>query len=158
MTKTWKDLQKEIEEFTQTYWLIEPPELTPIHQGKLENRAGTYGQYFSTVDNALGMVRDFQNFMYKLLISFMNPAFNLEQCKVIIRNCHSGYIDYLRYSNYLTWGRVDVEFQNLLDTFETKEDLIDFYKTYLMFVNNLSAWTYHYFPHEIGAFFMYDRK
>ncbi len=158
MAKTWKELQNEIEAWTQKYWLIEPPEMSEIHQGKLENRAGSYGQFFETVDNAVGMLRDFQNFGYKLLVSFMNPAFNLEQCKVVIRNTHPGYIDYLRYSNFLTWYKFDCELQELLDTFETKEDLIEFYKTYIMFVNNMSAWAYHYFPHELGALFMYERK
>ena len=95
--------------------------------------------------------------MYKILISFMDTAFTLDACKVLIRNVHPAYIDYLRYSNYLHWGKYDREFLEMLDTFETKEDLIEFYKSYLKFVNKMNAWSYHYFPHEIGAFFRYQR-
>mgnify|MGYP004640459481 CR=1 FL=1 len=157
MGKTWKELQKEIEDYIVEIWLEEPEELSKLHQGKLENCAGSYGQYFSTIDHACGMVRDFQNHMYKILISFMDTAFTLDACKVLIRNVHPAYIDYLRYSNYLHWGKYDREFLGMLDTFETKEDLIEFYKSYLKFVNKMNAWSYHYFPHEIGAFFRYQR-
>ena len=157
MGKNWKQLQQEIADYTEEIWLEEPEELTKLHQGKLENRAGSYGQYFSTIDHANGMARDFANHMYKILISFMDPAFTLEACKVLVSNVHPGYIDYMRYSNYLHWGQYDREFISLLDTFETKEDFIEFYKTYLKFVNKMTAWSYHFFPHEVGAFFRYER-
>ena len=157
MSKTWKELQKEIADYTQEIWLVEPKELADIHQGKLENRAGSYGQYFSTIDHANGMIRDFANNMYKILVSFMNPVFTLEACKVLVANVHPSYIDYMRYSNYLHWWQYDQEFIGMLDTFETKEDFIEFYKTYLMFVNKLTAWSYHSFPHQLGAFFRYEQ-
>ena len=54
MGKTWKELQKEIEDYIVEIWLEEPEELSKLHQGKLENCAGSYGQYFSTIDHACG--------------------------------------------------------------------------------------------------------
>ena len=62
MGKTWKELQKEIEDYIVEIWLEEPEELSKLHQGKLENCAGSYGQYFSTIDHACGMVRDLGQF------------------------------------------------------------------------------------------------
>lgn len=157
MANTWRELQQEIEDYIQEIWLECPEELRKLYKGQLENKAGSYGQYFATIDHATGMVRDFQNHMYKILISFMDPVFTLDACKVLVSNVHPAYIDYLRYSNYLHWGHFDQEFIRLLDTFESKEDFIDFYKTYLKFVNKMNAWSYHYFPHEIGSLFRYER-
>ena len=158
MTGNWKDLQARIEKETKDMWLVEPDELKKIRLGVLENKAGSYGQYFSTIDHANGMVRDFANIMYQILKSFMNPKFTLENAKILVSNVHPSYIDYLRYSNYLTWSAFDKEFQSLLDTFETKEDLIEFYKTYLKYINKLTAWAYHYFPWELGVLFPYRER
>lgn len=69
MGKTWKELQKEIEDYIVEIWLEEPEELSKLHQGKLENCAGSYGQYFSTIDHACGMVRDFKI----ICIRFLSP-------------------------------------------------------------------------------------
>ena len=119
-----------------------------------------FGVTYLFITHDLSVVKHLSNdimVMYKILISFMDTAFTLDACKVLIRNVHPAYIDYLRYSNYLHWGKYDREFLEMLDTFETKEDLIEFYKSYLKFVNKMNAWSYHYFPHEIGAFFRYQR-
>ena len=158
MAGCWKDLQEKIEKTTQDMWLEIPEELIKINLGALENKAGSYGQYFSTIDHANGMVRDFANTMYQILKSFMNPDFTFSNAKILICNVHPSYIDYLRYSNYLTWSAFDKEFISLLDDFSSKEDLIEFYKSYLKYVNKLTAWAYHYFPWELGVLFPYRER
>ena len=158
MAANWKDLKDRIEKATQDMWLEEPDELKKIHMGALENKAGSYNQYFSVIDHANGMVRDFANIMYQILKSFMNPEFTLSNAKILCKNVHPAYIDYLRYSNYLTWAAFDKEFIALLDEIDSKEDLIELYKSYLKYINKLTAWAYHYFPWELGILYPYRER
>jgi len=154
----WKILQEKIENATHEIWLEENDELKKTHLGLLPHKPGTYNQYFSTIDHANGMIRDFANIMYQILVSFRNPDFDLKAAKILCKNVHPGYIDYLRYSGYVTWGSFDKEFLSLLDEIDNKDDLIELYGTYLKYINKLTAWAYHYFPWELGVFFPYRER
>jgi hypothetical protein len=157
MAKNWQDLRDRMLAETERIWFEEPDELKELRLGVLKNKAGSYDQYFTTIDFANGMIRDFSMYtMYPILKLALNPNIPLEQMKDIVKAFHPPYTDYLRYSGYITLDAFDREFISLMDTFESKDDFIDCYKAFLRYANKVAAWSYHYFPWEIMA--LYPQK
>ena len=156
MAGTWKELKDKIALETERIWLTEPEDMKALRMGMLTNKAGTYDQWWTVIDFANGMIRDFSMYtMYPILKSALEECFTLEQLKVLAKNVHPPVTDYLRYSNYITLDEYDREFISVLDTFNTKEEFIEFYKVYLKYVNKLAAWSYHYMTWEVMALYPY---
>jgi len=149
----WRQLKDKIEKETERIWLKEPEDLKALRMGALKTRfAGD--QYWTVLDFANGMIRDLSMYtMFPILRSVSDPCFTLEQAKVLVKWVHPQITDYLRYSNFITLDEFDREFIRVLDTFETKEDFIEFYKVYVKYTNKLAAWTYHYMTWEVLALY-----
>ena len=153
---TWRELMDRIDRETERIWLTEPEELKALRLGLLKSKPGAYDQWWTALDFANGTIRDFSMYtMYPLLKSAMDGCMTLDQLKVLVKNMHPPVTDYLRYSNYLTLDAYDREFISLLDTFDTKEEFIEFYKTYVKYTNKLAAWSYHYMTWEVMALYPY---
>jgi len=159
MSKAWEDLRDRMLKETEKIWFEEPDELKELRLGVLKNKAGSYGQYFTTLDFANGMIRDFSMYtMYPILKLALNPRISLDQLKEIVMAFHPMYTDYLRYSGYITLDAFDREFIRIMDTFESKEEFVDCYKAFLKYANKLGAWSYHYYPWEIMVLFPQKSK
>ena len=149
----WRTLKDKIAKETERIWLQEPEDLKALRMGALPQRF-TGGQYWTVLDFANGMIRDLSMYtMFPILRSVADPCFTLEQAKVLVKWVHPQITDYLRYSNFLTLDEFDREFISILDTFETKEDFLEFYKVYVQYTNKLAAWTFHYMTWEVSALF-----
>lgn len=151
--KKWERLKKDIEAETKRILVKEPEELKTLRTGKLDNKAGSYGQYWTTLDFANGMIRDFSMYtMYPILKLSYEPDYNLEQLKKLIAVFHPPYTEYLGYSGYVTMKQFDRTFRECLNEndFQNKDEFISLYRSYLIYTNKLAAWSFHYFPWEIG--------
>lgn len=159
MSNTWKDLKVKIAKETERIWLTEPEDLKALRMGALANKAGSYNQWWTVIDFANGMIRDFSMYtMYPILKAVMDPIFTLDQAKLLVRTVHPPITDYLRYSNFITLDEFDREFISTLDTMETKEDFIEIYKEYVKYTNKLAAWSYHYMTWEVMALYPYRER
>src|ERR1700758_1681466 len=77
----------------------EPEEIHRFRSGTLENKAGSYGQYFGTWDIAHGMVRDYSMYtMYPMLQLAENSKLDHEQLRAVFEAFDPPYSNYLRYS------------------------------------------------------------
>ena len=92
MAKNWQDLRDRMLAETERIWFEEPDELKELRLGVLKNKAGSYDQYFTTIDFANGMIRDFSMYtMYPILKLALNPNIPLEQMKDIVKAFHPPY-------------------------------------------------------------------
>lgn len=151
--KKWEQIKKDIDTEVKHILAEEPEEQRIIRTGELENKAGSYGQYWTTLDFANGMIRDFSMYtMYPILKLAYEPIYTLDQLKKLIAVFHPPYTEYLGYSGYVTMLKFDRAFREALDTGDiaTKEEFISLYRSFLIYTNKMAAWSYHYFPWEIG--------
>jgi hypothetical protein len=151
--KKWELLKQDIENETKRILAEEPEELRVLRAGELDNKAGSYGQYWTTLDFANGMIRDYSMYtMYPILKLAYEPNNTLDHLKNLITVFHPPYTEYLGYSGYETMKKFDRTFRECLDTGDitTKDEFIRLYRSYLIYTNKLAAWSYHYFPWEIG--------
>lgn len=156
MAGTWKELKDKIVKETERIWLTAPEDLKALFMGALKNKAGSYDQWWTVIDFANGMIRDFSMYtMYPILKAVMDPIFTLDQAKLLVKYVHPPVTDYLRYSNFITLDKFDREFISVLDTIKTKEEFIELYTVYLKYVNKLAAWSYHYMTWEVSALYPY---
>jgi hypothetical protein len=157
MKKEIKELKEQIEMETKKIWAEEPDELKKLRMGYIENEAGSYGQYFTTWDFANGMIRDYSMYtLYPILKLAKLSQFELEQCKKMFEVFDPHYSEYLGYSGYRTLEKLCKRFKDLLDFMETKDEFIELFVSLLRYANKVSAWSYHYFPWEIGV--LYPQK
>ena len=90
----------------ETVLQSEPKEMTDLRTGNLGNQAGSYGQYFSTLDIAAGMLRDYAGYtLYPMVRMARSPDVQVEQIRRMIAEFDAPYTNYLRYSGLETLGR-----------------------------------------------------
>lgn len=156
--QTWQELKAEIDAETARIWKEEPLELRKLRLGIIDNEAGSYGQYFTTWDFANGMIRDYSMYtLYPMLKLASDPAFTLDHCRKMFRALDPQYTIYLGYSGYHTLDRFGRAFAGLLDRLETREEFVELLTSLLKYSNKLAQWSFHYFPHNIGALFPHSR-
>lgn len=151
--KKWETLKQDIEAETKRIAVKEPEELTLLRTGRLNNKAGSFGQFFTTLDFANGMIRDYSMYtMYPILKLAYEADYTLEHLKKLIAVFHPPYSEYLGYSGYTLMKQFDRTFRECLDEndIQSKEEFISLYRSYLIYTNKLAAWSFHYFPWEIG--------
>jgi len=151
MMKKWQQLKADIEASTAAMQTEEPKELRDIRTGDVRNEAGSYGQYWTALDFSNGMIRDFSMYtMYPILKLAYDPAYDLEQLKKAYNVFHIPYTEYLGYSGMYELRSFCRRFRECLDEFESKDEFIEIYRSFLIYSNKLAAWSFHYFPWEIG--------
>ncbi|KAF8736273.1 hypothetical protein AX14_000584 [Amanita brunnescens Koide BX004] len=112
----------------------EPEEIRKLRTGSLDNKVGTNGQYFATWDFANGKLRDYSTYTwYPLLQLAEDPSFSIEQL-----------------------GRFALALRLHLPSATTREQFVLAVRTYYAYTNQLVAWSFHYFPWNLGAQFIYQ--
>lgn len=131
----------------------EPEEVRRLRTGTLENKAGSYGQYFGTWDIAHGMLRDFAFYsLYPILrVARREPTAPLA---LLCDELFEPYTNYLGYSGFPTLERLGLQLRAIVRNEEAAaaERCLS---AYVIYVNRLYAWAYHYFPWELGQNFKY---
>ncbi|WP_294147229.1 hypothetical protein [uncultured Clostridium sp.] len=149
--KKWEQLKLDIEAETMAMQDKEPEELYRIRTATVGNEAGSYDQDWTSIDFSNGMIRDFSMYtMYPIYKLAVQTNYTLENLKDAYKVFHIPYTEYLGYSGMYTLRKFCRRFRECLDEFETKEEFIEIYKSFLIYTNKLSAWSFHYFPWELG--------
>ncbi len=149
--KKWEILKNDIMTSFKAMQYEEPKELYDMRTNSSGTEAGSFGQYWAAIDFAVGMVRDLGDYtMCALLRMAQSDTFTLAQIKEAYMYMHPSYTEYLGYSGMFELRTFCRRFRECLDEFESKEEFIDVYKVFIMYVNKLVAWTYHYFTWELG--------
>lgn len=149
--KKWQALKADIEAATVAMQSKEPEELYRIRTNTVGNEAGSYDQFWTSLDFSNGMIRDFSMYtMYPLFKLVHLPSYDLEQLKEAYMVFHPPYSEYLGYSGMFELRGFCRRFRECFDEFESKEEFIEIYRSFLLYANKLAAWSFHYFPWEIG--------
>lgn len=132
----------------------EPAELRKLRTGALDDRAGSYGQYFGTWDIAAGMLRDFSMYtLYPLLrIARSQQASDLQP---FIEELFEPYTNYLGYSGMPTLERFSLGLRSLAKSAD-RAGIEAGLSAYFRYANRLYSWVYHYFPWGLGEHFVYS--
>jgi len=149
-----EELIAHLERESEAIWREEPDELRLMRQGLLPNEAGSYGQYWSTWDFANGMIRDFSMYtMYPIYRLALEDGITLDALRRMVLVIHPPYSEYLRYSGCITLSNLDRELMSALEHMTSKDEFITAYRLLTLYANKLAAWSYHYFPWELGVLF-----
>ncbi|MBI1778115.1 MAG: hypothetical protein HYR63_22480 [Proteobacteria bacterium] len=134
----------------------EPDEIRQFRSGTLENKAGSYGQYFGTWDIAAGMVRDYSMYtMYPILQLAENPRLDHEQFRAVLEALDPPYSNYLRYSGFPQMGEYAAALRSLIGRNQSRDEVIQAMRAYVAYTNRMAAWSFHYFPWGLGKHFQY---
>lgn len=152
--KNLGDVVKAVKTATAAIESTEPKEILHIRSGKFE--VGTNNQYFTTWDFANGMIRDQSMYTwYPLLLTFEDERFSLEQCCALVNRFDFAYSNYLRYSGFPEMGALAAAVSKHLPTAASRAEAIEAVRAFLGYLNRLSAWSFHYFPWDIGKHLTY---
>lgn len=158
---SYKSLSKVVEavlEETDSIRTTEPEEIYKIRTGNLDNRAGTGAQYFTTWDFVNGMIRDQSMYTWYHFVELAESEnFSLEQLCTVINLFDHPYSNYLRYSGFPKLGALAFALREHLPSAESRQEAIDAVRAFCAYTNLLSAWSFHYFPWDLGKQrFIYD--
>jgi hypothetical protein len=135
----------------------EPKEIRAFRLGALDNKAGSYGQYFGTWDIAAGMMRDYSMYTYYPLVQIVeNAAIPLEQFKFILDSFDHPYSNYLRYSGFPDMGHLAFALRQHFPAARSRAQAVEAVRAFCAYTNKLAAWSFHYFPWGLGKHFAYD--
>lgn len=135
----------------------EPAEIHAFRTGTLDNKAGSYGQYFGTWDIAAGMMRDYSMYTYYPLVQIVeNPDISLENFKFVLDSFDHPYSNYLRYSGFPEMGHLAFALREHLPSAASREEAIEAVRAFCAYTNQLAAWSFHYFPWGLGKQFTYE--
>jgi len=134
----------------------EPECCRRLRLGELEDKAGTWGQYFSTWDIAAGMVRDFGNYtLYPVLVLARKKVLTGPQLAEAFCDLAVPYTTYLVYNGFDDLDRWTAAAARILDT-ATPDVADNILCALIRYTNRLTAWTHHSFPWHLGEHFRYD--
>ncbi len=135
----------------------EPAEIYAFRTGTLDNKAGSYGQYFGTWDIAAGMMRDYSMYTYYPLVQIVeNKDIPLEQFQFILDSFDHPYSNYLRYSGFPDMGHLAFALRQHLPSAGNRAEAVDAIRAFCAYTNQLAAWSFHYFPWGQGKYFTYE--
>ena len=150
------ELTEALKQRTAQLMTGEPEEIRQFRTGSLENKAGSYGQYFGTWEIAAGMVRDYSMYtMYPILQLAENPRLDHEQFRAVLDAFDPPYSNYLRYSGFPQMGEYAAALRSLVARNQSRDEVIQAMRAYVAYTNRLAAWSFHYFPWGLGKQFQY---
>jgi hypothetical protein len=142
---------------TSAMMTAEPDEIHQFRSGTLENKAGSYGQYFGTWEIAAGMIRDYSMYtMYPALQLAENTKLDHDQFVAVMEAFDPPYSNYLRYSGFPEMGELAVALRKLIQRSQSRDEIIAAMRAYVAYTNRLAAWSFHFFPWNLGKHFEYD--
>ncbi|MGI4814501.1 MAG: hypothetical protein ACRYG5_14745 [Janthinobacterium lividum] len=129
---------------------VEPEELTILRNGRLENRAGSHGQYFTTFDFVNGMVRDLACYtLFPMLRMVRAEAVSTDAVRVMFAElspCYTGFLGYAGFGKLAAWSAaLTAEIGTA-----SGEQIRAAVEALNRYVNRLEAWSHHYFPWNAG--------
>lgn len=134
----------------------EPDEIRAFRTGTLDNKAGSYGQYFGTWDIAAGMMRDYSMYTWYPLVQIVeNEKIPLEHFQFVLDSFDHPYSNYLRYSGFPEMGHLAFALRQWLPKAGSRAEAIAAVRAFCMYTNKLAAWSFHYFPWGLGKQFTY---
>ncbi len=157
MNDSLQVLQHEIDAAARQACTTEPDDLCRLRTGKLASRAGSYGQYFSTWVIAHGMLRDYAMYtLYPRLRLAREPQFDTKHVGWLFREFDPPYTIYLGYSGLESLSRFSSRLRELLDTPMAKDEMLSVLVSLTRYANQLTAWSHHYFPWNLGFALRYE--
>ncbi|KAL3512628.1 hypothetical protein ACH5RR_025345 [Cinchona calisaya] len=137
----------------------EPEEIRALRTGTLCNRAGTNSQYFTTWDFVNGMIRDQSMYTWYHFVELAEDNnFSLDNiCKVVNLFDHP-YSNFLRYTGFPKLGRLAAALRKHLPSASTRQQAVEAVRNFCAYTNLLAAWSFHYFPWNLGEQFRYDNR
>ena len=133
----------------------EPEEHRKLRTGKLEARPGGKGSYFTTLDIAHGMLRDFTMYIVYPSLVLHRQRQDLDASRAMIAEMFPTVLNYLGYSGF---GELKVLGHTLLRLAPTlnNEQFDQALTRFLRYTNLLYGWAYHWFPWNIGDAMRYE--
>jgi hypothetical protein len=133
-----------------------PAEILALTEGRLANRAGAAGQYFTTLDTAAGMLRDYAGYsLFPLLRMFGQRHLESETFQHAFRELSTSYASFLGYCGLTKLAEFTTQLGRELGEPRGHDELNASLSAYSCYVNRLNAWMHHYFPWGLADRFAY---
>ncbi|KAL3512627.1 hypothetical protein ACH5RR_025344 [Cinchona calisaya] len=150
------DVVKSMLQETEAIRDKEPEEIRALRTGTLSSRAGTNSQYFTTWDFVNGIIRDQSMSWYHFVELAEDNTFSLHHiCKVINLIDHP-CSNFLRYTGFPKLGSLAAALRKHLPSASTRQQAVEAVRSFCAYINLLTAWSFHYFPWNLGEQFRYD--
>nr|WP_321980918.1 hypothetical protein [uncultured Cohaesibacter sp.] len=153
---TVSDIIKKIEAQIAASMDAEPEEMRMVRTGEHGDNAGSYGQYFATLDIYAGMMRDYAGYtLYPMIRMARSGDYDAKTLANMFAAFSPAYHNYLGYSGVRKLGEFAAA---LVDAFPAAsvEEIGDGLIALNRYVNRLNSWSHHYFPWDLGEHFRYD--
>ncbi|MDW7669829.1 MAG: hypothetical protein SCJ93_13480 [Bacillota bacterium] len=145
--KNIDELINEIKKETQDIWVNEPLDIFNIKNGFLGSEAGVYEQYFSPLVMLSGEMRSLGIHTFADLNHFANhDSFDLEVLKIMTKRMIETDVGVISFFGLKRYGAILENFNELIDTIETKEKYIEVVKEIFTLTNRYQMWLHQIFP------------
>ena len=153
----WLDVRKRIDTETKSIWSTESEDITRLRMGICQNKAGSFGQYFSTLVFALTYTLALgEHVVYGLVKGADNDKVPLEALKELTKEHFVVGFRAPMFVGYVLAPKAETfaeEIIAVLDTVETREDFKALLGSYFTYQNILHWWLHVYFPWSLGGVF-----
>lgn len=154
MSATFDRLMADLEAATVRVAKAEPDEHRKLRTGGLEGRPGGQGSYFTTLDIAHGMLRDFAMYIVYPTLVLHRDRRDVAASRAMVQQMFPTVLNYLGYSGFGELKSLGHDFLALSDDLD--QDRFDAGLTgFLRYTNLLYGWAYHHFPWSIGDHMRY---
>lgn len=158
MKSNWKELKNEIEIEVQKVWVEKPIEIKRMQHGIIPTKAGSYGQYFSTLVFSLIYTLTLgEHTLFDLLKIADEPDISLNALvKFTSISLFKGFqsTEFLGYVGFEKTHIFAQKIEKVLDTLDTKEEYKELLGAYFSYINILHCWIHIIFPWNLGLFFL----
>ncbi|SDN41356.1 hypothetical protein [Ensifer sp. YR511] len=127
----------------------EPAEHRLLRTGQLEARPGGKGSYFTTLDIAHGMLRDFTMYIVYPTLVLHRGSNDIAQSRAMVGEMFPTVLNYLGYSGFSELKKLGHDFLTLAPTLDHSQ-FDEGLSAYLRYTNLLYGWAYHWFPWDVG--------
>ncbi|SMF59901.1 hypothetical protein SAMN02982989_0991 [Xaviernesmea oryzae] len=127
----------------------EPQEHQKLRTGQLETRPGSKGSYFTTLDIAHGMLRDFTMYIVYPMLVLHRQRKDVEASRAMAAEMFPTVLNYLGYSGFGELKVLGHGFLKVAPTLDV-EQFDQALTKFLRYTNLLYGWAYHWFPWDIG--------
>lgn len=153
----WTKVRQEIDAEVKRIWSEESEDITRLRMGICHERAGSFGQYFSTLVFALTYTLALgEHVVYGLVKGADNDKIPLEALKELTREHFVEGFRAPMFVGYVLAPKAETFAENIvaaLDTVTTREDFKALLGSYFTYQNILHWWLHVYFPWSLGGVF-----
>jgi len=147
----------EIHAETARIWIDPPTELVRVHQGLIASRAGSYGQYLSTLVFVNGETRPLgYSALNGLVRACATTEVSLDTLRALTANFARTPAEFLGYCGLETLWRFTRRTLDALDLLRTREEYFALVSTLALYINCLNTWNLHLFPWHHGEEYRYQ--